>query len=99
MMQVVFEHGRLARDGLSLSRDSLVSGAFRHFDHDHSLSQSGETTVMRDVFDFESPPDILGRPSKTLFLTRYMRHFLVTLNALMKDTAETDQWTRYLPKT
>ncbi|HZF73797.1 MAG TPA: hypothetical protein VEZ51_10220 [Gemmatimonadaceae bacterium] len=54
---------------------------------------------MRDVFDFESPPDILGRSSKTLFLTRYMRHFLVTLNALMKDTAETDQWTRYLPKT
>lgn len=54
---------------------------------------------MRDVFDFESPPDILGRPSKTLFLSRYMRHFLVTLNALMKDTAETDQWTRYLPKT
>ena len=64
MMQVVFEHGRLARDGLSLSRDSLVSGAFRRFDHDHSLSQSGETTVMRAVFDFESPPDILGRPSK-----------------------------------
>ena len=37
--------------------------------------------------------------ANTLFLTRYMGHFLVTLNALIKDTAETDQWMRYLPKT
>jgi hypothetical protein len=68
------------------------------------MSSSGDASrtvlsaVMRDVFDFGSAPDILGRLANSLFLTRYLRHFLVTGNELIKDTAETDRWTRYLPR-
>ena len=80
-------------------RDSLVRGAFRHFDHDHFFSQRGDVTVMRDVFDFESPLGILGRIADHLFLTRYLKGFLMIRNAMIKETAETDQWRRYLQKT
>ena len=77
-------------------RDSLVRGAFRRFDHDHFFSQRGEVTVMRDVFDFQSPLGILGRIADYLFLTRYMKRLLINRNTLIKMTAETDQWRRYL---
>ena len=80
-------------------RDSLVRGAFRRFDHDHFFSQHGEVTTMRDVFDFQSPLGILGRIADYLVLTHYLRHFLTTRNATIKEAAETDEWQRFLPKT
>jgi ligand-binding SRPBCC domain-containing protein len=37
-------------------RDSQVNGAFKRFDHDHLFKEiSGGSTLMRDVFDYESP--------------------------------------------
>ena len=78
-------------------RDSLVRGAFRHFDHDHFFAERGATTVMRDVFEFTSPLGVLGRLADFLFLTRYMRNLLLTRNELIRVTAETDQWRLYLP--
>jgi ligand-binding SRPBCC domain-containing protein len=78
-------------------RDSMVRGAFQRFDHDHFFSQQGELTVMRDVFDFESPFGILGRIADRLFLIDYMRRFLRARNALIKTVAETEQWRRYIP--
>ena len=77
-------------------RDSMVHGAFRRFDHDHFFAQQGERTLMRDVFDFQSPFGILGRIADRLFLTNYMRRFLLTRCALIKTVAETEQWRRYL---
>jgi ligand-binding SRPBCC domain-containing protein len=77
-------------------RDSLVRGAFRRFDHDHFFAQRGEITVMRDVFDFQSPFGILGRIADRLFLIEYMRRLLLTRHALIKTVAETEQWRRYI---
>lgn len=79
-------------------RDSMVRGAFRRFDHDHFFTQQGETTIMRDVFDFQSPFNILGRMVDGLFLTDYMRRFLLTRHARIKTVAETEEWCRYLPQ-
>ena len=78
-------------------RDSLVRGAFRRFDHDHFFSQQGDITVMRDLFDYESPFGILGRTADRLFLKRYMKQLLVTRNVVIKAASETDAWRRYLP--
>ena len=78
-------------------RDSMVRGAFARFDHDHFFSPRGELTLMRDVFDFQSPLGILGRIADRLFLIDYMSRFLVARNALIKTVAETEQWRRYLP--
>ena len=77
-------------------RDSMVRGAFRRFDHDHFFAQQGEITVMRDVFDFQSPFGVLGGIADRLFLTGYMRRFLLTRCMLIKTVAETEQWRRYL---
>jgi len=77
-------------------RDSMVRGAFRRFDHDHYFAQRGEITVMRDLFDFQSPLGILGRIADRLFLTEYMRRFLLTRHAMIKAVAETEQWRLYL---
>ena len=79
-------------------RDSMVSGAFRRFDHDHFFAQRGESTVMRDVFDFQSPFGILGRIVDQLFLTNYMRRFLLVRCTQIKTVAETEQWRRYLTR-
>jgi len=79
-------------------RDSLVRGVFQRFDHDHFFEQRGEITVMRDVFDFQSPLGILGHIADRLFLIEYMRRFLLTRHALIKTVAETEQWRRYIPQ-
>jgi ligand-binding SRPBCC domain-containing protein len=77
-------------------RDSQVRGIFRRLDHDHFFTARGDVTLMRDVFDFESPLGILGRVANRLFLIRYMTQLLATRNTLIKTAAETDQWRRYI---
>ena len=77
-------------------RDSLVRGAFRRFDHDHFFAQRGDITVMRDVFDFQSPLGILGHIADQLFLIEYMRRLLLTRHAVIKTIAETEEWHRYI---
>lgn len=79
-------------------RDSMVRGAFHRFDHDHCFTSQGEITLMRDVFDFQSPFGILGRIADGVFLIDYMRRFLLARNARIKTVAETEAWRRYLPQ-
>ena len=70
-------------------RDSMVSGAFARFDHDHFFDELTPTcTVMRDVFDFTSPLGPFGRLADALFLERYMRRLLVTRGRVLKELAE-----------
>ena len=69
-------------------RDSQVSGAFRRFDHDHFFSEEAGATVMRDVFDFESPMGWLGRCADLLFLRSYMVGLLERRGRVIRETAE-----------
>ena len=69
-------------------RDSMVSGAFSRFDHDHSFEDIGNCTQMTDTFDFTSPLGILGRIANVLFVTRHMRKLLINRNAIIKNVAE-----------
>ena len=78
-------------------RDSMVSGAFRRFDHDHFFEAKGDATEMRDVFDFESPLGPLGRIADALVLTRYLRGFLERRNEVIKQAAESDGWRALIP--
>lgn len=77
-------------------RDTMVSGAFRRFDHDHDFSTVPEGTCMRDRFDFDAPFGILGRLAEVAVLTRYMRRFLRTRLDIVKQVAESDSWSSYL---
>lgn len=78
-------------------RDSMVTGAFKRFDHDHFFVAMGDTTEMRDVFDFESPLGFLGRIADALVLTGYLRRFLIERNEVIKQAAESEGWRALLP--
>ena len=78
-------------------RDSMVLGAVKRFDHDHYFSaESGDGTVMRDIFDYSAPLGILGRMAEQLFLTQYMRRFVEARNREIKIVAETNLWSQFL---
>lgn len=78
-------------------RDSMVSGVFMRFDHDHEFVSRGGTTLVRDVFDFTSPWGPLGRLADMLMVTRHMRRFLLRRMRDLKQIAESDAWMQYLP--
>lgn len=69
-------------------RDSMVEGAFARFDHDHYFQREDTGTVMRDVFDYESPIGLLGRVVDYLFLERYMRQLLLRRAEIIREEAE-----------
>lgn len=77
-------------------RDSLISGAFKRFDHDHFFEPKDDKTLMRDVFDYDSPYRIFGRIADTFFLESYMRKLLEERNKLIKKTAESDEWQKFI---
>lgn len=77
-------------------RDSMVSGAFRRFDHDHYFEFAAGQTMMRDVFDYTSPLGVLGHAADTLFLKRYMVNLLETRNRLIKSVAESGKAETFL---
>lgn len=78
-------------------RDSMVSGAFRRFDHDHIFEFKGDVTRMIDRFDFEAPFGPIGRLVERVFLTDYMRRFLEERAAVVRSVAETeDAWKDHL---
>lgn len=71
-------------------RDSMVSGIFARFDHDHNFAPSESGTIMTDKFDFTSPLGPLGRLANWVLVTRHMRNLLVLRNQLIKSVAESD---------
>lgn len=79
-----------------LFRDSMVSGAFLRFDHDHHFKFVAGQTLMKDVFDYTSPFGILGNLADVLFLKRHMTKLLETRNQLIKSVAESDRAKAYL---
>jgi len=77
-------------------RDSMISGAFKHFDHDHFFEAKDGQTIMRDCFNYTSPLWILGKITDALFLEKYMRELLTTRNQLIKSVAESNDWQKYI---
>jgi ligand-binding SRPBCC domain-containing protein len=72
-------------------RDSMVTGAFQRFDHDHHFASDGGQTRMKDIFDYTSPLGFLGQIADMLFLNRHMTRLLQTRNDLIKSVAESDR--------
>ena len=75
-------------DRPNLFVDEMVSGAFKSFRHEHSFTASGDHTIMKDIFEFESPLGIFGQAFNKLILTRYMTKLLVERNRVIKEAAE-----------
>lgn len=77
-------------------RDSMVKGAFKSFDHDHFFEKKDLQTIMRDVFDYDSPFGILGSIADAVFLEGYMTKLLESRNELIRTVAESDDWKKYI---
>jgi ligand-binding SRPBCC domain-containing protein len=77
-------------------RDSMVKGAFKRFDHDHFFEMKDSQTIMKDVFDYDSPFGFLGSIADALFLQNYLMKLLKTRNKLIKAIAEGDDWKKYI---
>jgi ligand-binding SRPBCC domain-containing protein len=76
--------------------DRQVRGAFQRMEHHHHFATSSRGTTMRDVLEFRSPLGILGLAVDALVLKRYLESFLIERNRVIKSTAESDEWRRYL---
>ena len=77
-------------------QDVMIAGAFKSMVHDHWFVEQPDGTLMRDRFEFQSPLGLLGSIADRLFLTSYMRGFIVRRNEVLKQLAESTEWTRYL---
>jgi len=75
-------------DRPNLFVDELVNGAFKSFRHEHHFTASGNQTIMKDIFEFESPLGVLGKLFNKLILTGYMTKLLVERNRVIKEAAE-----------
>ncbi len=77
--------------------DEMVSGAFKRFRHEHHFSvlENGET-LMKDIFDYDSPLGFLGRLADSLFLKSYMTRLLEHRNTVLKQAAEDGNWRDFL---
>jgi ligand-binding SRPBCC domain-containing protein len=72
-------------------------GAFKSMVHRHIFEEKGGSTLMSDVFTYQSPLGMLGRLADMLFLERYMRRFLIKRNAVIKAFAEDPQKWQQVP--
>jgi ligand-binding SRPBCC domain-containing protein len=69
-------------------RDSQVAGAFQRFDHDHFFETDAGVTVMRDLFDYDSPLGFLGRIADRMFLHSYMTRLIEGRAGAIRKRAE-----------
>lgn len=77
-------------------RDSMVTGAFKYFNHDHHFRADGKFTIMKDTFTFESPFGVIGRLLNVVVLTRYMSRLLSARAERLKAAVESEEWKEYL---
>ena len=80
----------------SYFEDRMVRGAFKSMFHSHMFFPKDGGTMMKDLFEFESPLGPLGTIVNGLFLTGYMTRFLEERNAAIKATAESEDWKQYI---
>jgi ligand-binding SRPBCC domain-containing protein len=77
-------------------QDSMLRGAFHSYCHDHYFETCNGSTLMKDVVRFAAPYGPLGRIVERLAVERHMRRLLERRNLHIKDTAESEQYKKYL---
>ncbi|TFB14296.1 cell division protein [Filobacillus milosensis] len=69
-------------------KDIMVKGAFKSFTHTHEFIEVEQGTIIRDVFDYQSPFGIIGKIADKLFLEKYMQRFIERRTLEIKHIAE-----------
>ena len=68
--------------------DIMLKGTFKSLKHQHIFKEKEGSTVMIDIFEFESPCGIFGKLFNKFFLRNYMKNFLLERNKIIKNTAQ-----------
>ena len=76
--------------------DEMLTGPFASMCHRHDFKELDIGTLMTDRFEFMAPMGILGRIAESLFLTNYVKAFLIKRNEELKKMAESDRWKEFL---
>jgi len=77
-------------------RDTMVTSAFKKFEHEHFFSRASGMTVMKDILTFEAPFGPLGTIVDGLILRAHMNALLIRRNDYIKRVAESEAWRKYL---
>ncbi len=77
-------------------RNEMVKGAFKSMVHDHYFEPERDGTVMKDVFNYETPCGIFGLLFDRLALKRHMTLLLEERNRTIKIVAEGSDWVNFL---
>ncbi|HEY1995161.1 MAG TPA: SRPBCC family protein [Edaphobacter sp.] len=78
-------------------QDVMTTGLFKSFEHDHRFLEHDGATVMTDELRFSAPLGVLGLIVERLVLRKYLRRFLLERDELLKQVAESEMWSEYLP--
>ncbi len=79
-------------------RDSMVTGRFHSFHHDHHFAaQADGSTLLHDVLHFSMPLGPAGALVGRLIMVPHICGLLRRRFALLKHIAESSEWQRYLP--
>ena len=69
--------------------DEMITGPFKSMKHQHLFARENGQTIMKDIFQFESPFGFVGRSVNNLFLKNYMKNLLISRNKVIKSHIET----------
>lgn len=78
-------------------KDVMMNGAFASMEHDHFFKWIDSKTVMTDIFFYCVPGGFLGSIFDKCILKRYMGSLLRSRNLIIKKTAESDEWMKFIP--
>jgi ligand-binding SRPBCC domain-containing protein len=76
--------------------DVMQQGAFKSMEHHHLFFESNGSTLMKDIFVYETPFGLCGRLFDKVVLHRYMTNLLRQRNLTIKTTAESARWQAFL---
>lgn len=68
--------------------DTMLKGAFKRFEHEHTFEPAPGGTLMRDRFEIEAPFRPIGWIIERALLVPYLRRLMEKRNALIKARAE-----------
>jgi len=77
--------------------DRRYDGAFRSFVHDHRFRSELGGTTMFDVCRFAVPFWPVGWQAERLAVGAYLRRYLEGREAVIRQTAESEEWRSYVP--
>ena len=68
--------------------DEMEEGKFKSFRHEHFFEEQDGITTMTDKLCYETPFGFFGQLFDYLFLKKYLTHFLLERNQVLKELSE-----------